>query len=106
MSVRGCGLPAVNAEVSKPVKTKEPSAFRGPETLQNAAIVHAEAPVVLAAIPAERVGNGVSLIEFAARVGSLRPLNELKLMPGRPKSNGLVDTPSMPASPATSVMFE
>ena len=43
--------------------------LRGAETLQNAAIVAAEAKVVFAAIPGERVGNCVGLIEFAARRG-------------------------------------
>jgi hypothetical protein len=39
------------------------------ETLQNAAIVAAETQVVFAAIPRERVGDGVGLIELAARRG-------------------------------------
>jgi len=59
-------------------------------------------------IPGNGVGDGVGLIEFAARRGIVEPPNEVKLIPGNPQSNGTFEIPLIPAAPgpATSVTLE
>src|SRR6267378_5327139 len=62
----------------------------GLETLENAAIVSAKAPIVLAVIPVEGVGDGVGLIELAARRGIDEAAEGSETDSGQAKVKGIV----------------